>query len=87
MLGRLRMGIDECLTSYPELANSIFGKGQKRGILRRAATLDSTKYDSAQLETAIKDIVNVGLQSGEVPRQKDFSSFTQFRSPEDLCKT
>lgn len=86
MLGRLRMGIDECLHSYPELANSIFGEGRRRTLARRLATLDSTRYDSAHLETAIKDIISAGLSSKKAPRQKGFN-FTQFRSPEDLCRT
>lgn len=86
MLGRLRMGVDECLERYPRLASSIFGKGKKRSVATRVFTADSTKYNSAQLETAIREIVTVCIPEHMDPRQREYD-FKQFRSPEDLCKT
>lgn len=79
------MGIDECLERYPGLADSVFGEGKKRSVMRRIVKLTSTKYDSTQLEKAINAIIQTRIPERE-PRQKNFG-FEQFHSPSDLCKT
>jgi hypothetical protein len=84
MLGRLRMRIEDCLERYPNLAQSVFGKKRSHFNLNRLAT--SAKYDSAELETAIRAIVQIRAPPGAGPHQDGFA-FDGYHSPYDLCKT
>lgn len=51
MLGRLRMGINDCIDTYRNLGREIFEKRQPFHFLGQ------NKYDCTKLERTIKDVV------------------------------
>ena len=54
MLGRLRMDINSCIDAYTSLSDSVFQKVKHRVTLRGKV---QGRFDSAELERAIKTIV------------------------------
>ena len=54
MLGRLRMSVEQALTVYRDVGNSIFGKKQRRAL--RGINFVATRYDHANVERAVKKI-------------------------------
>jgi hypothetical protein len=84
MLGRLRMPVEDCIERYPKLAQSVFGK--KRSFFNYNRLSTSAKYDSTELETAIRAIVQIRAPPGAGPHQDGFA-FDDYHSPHDLCKT
>jgi hypothetical protein len=84
MLSRLRMPVEDCIDTYPDLAQKIFGKARSK--LARIGTLRFYKYESAPLIDAIKDIVQKKAVVGVTPRQSHFE-FAKYHVPDDLCRT
>ncbi|ORY16706.1 acyl transferase/acyl hydrolase/lysophospholipase [Clohesyomyces aquaticus] len=82
MLGRLRMSVDDCIEKYPPLAQSVFGR--RRPIVKYIST--GTKYDEANLERAIKEIVKSRIPPDCLDNER-YRRFHTYPSPGDLCKT
>jgi len=54
MLGRLRMTVDECIDAYTTLSDRVFEKKSHRVNLRGKL---QGRFDSAELERAVNDII------------------------------
>ena len=54
MLGRLQMTVDECIDAYVRLSDRIFQKKRHRVTIKGRV---QGRFDSDELERAIKDIV------------------------------
>ncbi|KAL9128122.1 MAG: hypothetical protein Q9217_003143 [Psora testacea] len=54
MLGRLQMDVDECITAYAALSNQVFNKRRHRVRINGQV---QGRFDTAELERAIKEIV------------------------------
>ncbi|CAI7608433.1 unnamed protein product [Penicillium bialowiezense] len=70
MLGRLEMGIDECICAYTELMESVFGEK----INNLPVSWDGSilpQYDSKKLKGAIKDVITRAGMSPEDPMDHD----------------
>lgn len=63
MLGRLQMSVTECIAAYEQMAKRIFDRNElaKKGSL----ALTGAQFDHAQLEAAIKEIVQKQLGDPE----------------------
>jgi hypothetical protein len=65
MLGRLEMDVDQCITAYSNLAETVFGKKSSRlpfGIKGKV----KARFDSVKLEQAIrKTISDSGISDTE----------------------
>ena len=57
MLGRLRMSPSECLESYGELVDKVFGRPRRIHALRFPFLHPRCKFSHVSLEEAIKDVV------------------------------
>ena len=80
MLGRLRMSPTECLESYGDLAERVFGRPRFIHALRFPFINPRCKFNHVPLEEAIKDITAKFDHS----RNPDAS----FRQPcEKVCRT
>lgn len=56
MLGRLKMGVDECIAAYTKLMKTVFGKQSSWFPITSSGSINA-RFDSAKLESAIKDVV------------------------------
>lgn len=56
MLGRLEMGIDECISAYSELMHSIFGEKTNNLPVDWAGNIRA-QYDSKKLKSAIEHVI------------------------------
>ena len=84
-LGRLRMSVDECIDSYPRMAENVFGRSRLsfRGVWR-------SRFSADKLKTEIENIVQLKLPLVTNDEQIDTpidERFKRFPSPDDLCKT
>ena len=70
MLGRLRMTVDECVDAYTKLSDRVFEKKSHRITIKGKL---QGRFDSAELERAVKNIV-VGRGLGEDVLLKDSDS-------------
>lgn len=67
---RLGMDIEECITTYQNLAKVVFGKKKRGGIPRKILSAfqgDSEWYDSSVLEEVIKEIIRSKCGDGGAP--------------------
>jgi hypothetical protein len=64
MLGRLRMSIVECITTYQELMPKVFGTGTVSKHIRFAAKGEF--YDAKELENEIKRLIKEKLKDENV---------------------
>lgn len=82
MLGRLRMGVDECLEEYRNLGGDIFG--HPRWFSMRGPLLfpGREKYDGRRLQAAVEKVV----ERRSSPAQKAVGA-GNFGSAKELCKT
>jgi hypothetical protein len=56
MLGRLEMGVDECISAYSKLMESVFEvKSSRLPISWRGRTM--AQFDSARLKKAIEEVI------------------------------
>jgi hypothetical protein len=78
------MHVEDCIERYPKLAQSVFGK--KRSFFNWNRLSTTSKYDSGELETSIREIVQIRAPPGAAPHQEGFA-FDDYHSPYDLCKT
>ena len=81
MLGRLRMHIDQCITSYEIYANNIFGHPRRFSSL--LALRDRTKYGRKMFERASKKVVDDFGQDRDNRKWK----INTFAAPQDHCRT
>jgi hypothetical protein len=56
MLGRLEMGVDECITAYSELAEAVFGEKLSSFPLSFKGKVKA-RFDSTKLATAVQKVV------------------------------
>ncbi len=56
MLGRLEMGVDECISAYSELMESVFG-GKSSRLPMSWTGGTKAKFDSEKLKNAIEDVI------------------------------
>ena len=85
MLSRLRMPVEDCLEEYKKLAGGIFGNPRhihKKGLLGYLNLSSRTKYDTEQLQDAIKDVLR---RRGEVAI--DSSDMMLFQTQTGLCRS
>lgn len=54
MLGRLKMGIDDCIKAYIDLSDQVFQKKRHRVTVKGNI---QGRFDSAELERAVKEII------------------------------
>jgi len=60
MLGRLKMGIDECIDAYLHLSDRIFQKKRHKVAVKSKI---QCRFDSDELEWAVKEVITKhGLQ-------------------------
>lgn len=76
MLSRLRMSVDDTITEYKYMAETIFGRPRSK--LVRMAFKSSNKYSTQKLEACIRDVL---ARRAEPVEREIF-----FHSPPDLCK-
>jgi hypothetical protein len=72
MLGRLEMGVDDCITEYCNLASEVFGEK----LSAFSTTLKGkvkARFDSTRLESAVQKVIR---QSG-IPETSLFSDGTE----------
>jgi patatin-like phospholipase/acyl hydrolase len=71
MLGRLRMTVDECIAAYTTLSDKVFEKKSHRVNIKGKL---QGRFDSAELERVIKDIiVTCGLDEDALLKDTDSS--------------
>ena len=56
MLGRLEMGVDECISAYSELMESVFGEKSSRLPIGWTGGTKA-KFDSKKLKNAIEGVI------------------------------
>jgi hypothetical protein len=56
MLGRLEMDVDECITAYTKLMNSVF-ETKRRWSPAGLTGKIKARFDATKLETAIKEVI------------------------------
>ena len=79
MLGRLSMGVEECIEAYEQLADQVFGH-PRRFHIRKPPWVPRDKYNHKLLEAVIKEIVQRRSPSG--------LTNTPFLQPnEEMCRT
>lgn len=66
MLGRLEMGIDECICAYTELMESVFGEKVNNLPIDWAGNI-VPQYDSKKLKVAIEEVISRAGLSPEDP--------------------
>lgn len=81
MLGRLRMGIDQCLEEYETFGGEIFGHPRWFSMRGPLPSLKE-KYDGRRLRKAVEDVV----EHRSSPEQKAVGA-GYFGSAKELCKT
>lgn len=59
MLGRLEMNVDECITAYSILAESVFSQKKSRLPFNLKGKVKA-QFDSSKLEKAIQDTIQSG---------------------------
>lgn len=60
MLGRLKMGVDECIDAYLSLSDQIFRKKRHRVTVKGKI---QGRFDSDELARAVKEVIqSLGLQ-------------------------
>ncbi len=65
MLGRLKMTVDECISSYADLSDRVFKKMHHR--VKVGSSEIQAQFDSSILEKCIKEvIVRMGFQEDEL---------------------
>jgi len=78
MLGRLRMSVDECITSYANLAEGVFGKPRLASYRFSPFFWFCAKYSGDRLRNVVKEVVLDHLCEGE--------SYA-FAMNKDMCRT
>lgn len=81
MLGRLRMGVDECLEEYETLGGDIFGHARWFS-MRGPIPSFKEKYNGRRLQDAVEKVV----ERRSSPAQKKVGAGS-FGAAKDLCKT
>jgi predicted acylesterase/phospholipase RssA len=78
MLGRLEMGIDECISAYDELMHLIFGEKLNNIPINWSGNI-RPRYDSKKLRHAIEHVIeragmapNEPMNNGQTPRCRAF---------------
>ena len=56
MLGRLEMGVDECISAYKKLMEFVFGKKTSRLPIGWTGETKA-RFDSTRLQNAIEDVI------------------------------
>lgn len=73
MLGRLEMDVDECIAAYSDLAEATFDETLNRIPVNMSEEI-KPRFDSAKLESAIKEVVtqrgvsDIDLFNNEIER-------------------
>jgi hypothetical protein len=62
MLGRLKMGIDECIDAYVSLSDRVFQKKRHRVTIKGN---NQGRFDSDELERAVKEVIEKRVISGQ----------------------
>lgn len=84
MLGRLRMPIDECLSTYEDMGPRIFAKAHRRRWIRHFRDLNYHKWSEVGLEQAIKELIN--RKSPILEPDEKRTQFSNIKSPPDLSR-
>lgn len=72
MLGRLNMGVDECIDAYLQLSDMVFHK-KRHGVTWKGKI--QGRFDSDELEWAVKQIVRGrGLQDDALLKDAPYAS-------------
>ena len=59
MLGRLEMGVDQCIAAYSDLAEAVFGKKVSSLPFNFQGKIKS-RFDSSKLEAAVLKVIKDG---------------------------
>ena len=81
MLGRLRMGVDQCLREYEMFGGDIFGHARWFSLRGPLLSLQA-KYDGESIQKAVESIVEQ-----QTPVQQKAVGAGYFGSSNNLCKT
>jgi hypothetical protein len=81
MLGRLRMGIDECIEEYEKFGGDIFGHPRWASI-RGPVPFPRDKYSGQRLQKVVEEVVARRLPPGQL-----LVGAGNFSSAPALCKT
>lgn len=57
MLGRLEMGIDECISAYTKFMETIFEQKTRQVPLSFSSRIQS-RFDSTKLRNAVNEVIN-----------------------------
>jgi hypothetical protein len=81
MLGRLRMGVEDCLAQYPRLGNEIFGKPRWMH-LKSPLWRPRSKYNCRKLEKLLQGIIDelVGQSETDGQLNNRYPAFEQDQS-------
>ncbi|OJJ80604.1 uncharacterized protein ASPGLDRAFT_38966 [Aspergillus glaucus CBS 516.65] len=58
MLGRLEMGVDECIAAYVQLMKKIFEKPSKRNLVTSPFSKIKPRFNASKLEDAINQVIS-----------------------------
>lgn len=58
MLGRLEMGVDECITAYIQLMGKIFKKPSKWNLAASLFGKIEPRFNATELEDAINEVIS-----------------------------
>ncbi|KAJ9629468.1 hypothetical protein H2203_001842 [Taxawa tesnikishii (nom. ined.)] len=81
MLGRLRLGVDECIEEYENLGQEVFGHPRLFSIRGRLLSLQE-KYDEKRLQRVVNDLVLRRLSDAQLNM-----GASNFSSASSLCRT
>jgi hypothetical protein len=81
MLGRLRMSVEDCISEYATLSESIFGH-PRRASWRGPILWPRDKYDGDTIKRAVVDVINRRMSPAERK-----AGAGNFNSPSGLCRT
>jgi len=85
MLGRLRLGVDECLEEYEQLGGRIFGNPRWASVKpsrRGPIPAPRDKYDGRNLQGAVEEVV-----ARRLPKSQLRVGAGNFTSARELCRT
>lgn len=85
MLGRLEMGIDECISAYIQLMGTVFEKKSRSMPLSFSGNVQA-RFDSKKLRNAIETVIKGTGHSPDEPFNKgEHSGCRVYRTPHTSC--